>query len=100
MSCKSSIAANTGILTKKSDSQPVSFPVPVVLHSIILTNTLIRYFSKGFIEISGRSLNSKKRVKFNDNLTMFLIFDNRVNYFQFYNTGNSQFNADIVVSYM
>ena len=39
-----------GILTKKSDSQPVSFPVPVVLHSIILTNTLIRYFNKGFIE--------------------------------------------------
>ena len=40
-----------GILTKKSDSQPVSFTVPVVLHSIILTNTLIRYFNKGFIEI-------------------------------------------------
>ena len=89
-----------GILTKKSDSQPVSFPVPVVLHSIILTNTLIRYFNKGFIEISGRSLNSKKRIKFNDNLTMFLIFDNGINYFHFYNTGNSQFNADIVVSYM
>ena len=70
-----------GILTKKSDSQPVSFPVPVVLHSIILTNTLIRYFNKGFIEISGRSLNSKKRIKFNDNLTMFLIFDNGINYF-------------------
>ena len=89
-----------GILTKKSDSQPLSFPVPVVLHSIILTNTLIRCFNKGFIEISGRALNSKKRIKFNDNLTMFLIFDNGINYFHFYNTGNSQFNADIVVSYM
>ena len=31
---------------------------------------------------------------------MFLIFDNGINYFHFYNTGNSQFNADIVVSYM
>ena len=88
------------VLTKKSDFQPVSFPVPVVLLSIILTNTLIRYFNKGFIEISERSLNSNKRIKFNDNLTMFLIFDNGIKYFHFYNTGNSQFNVDIVISYM
>ena len=91
-----------GILTKKSDSQPISFSVPVVLHAIIISNTLIRKFNKGFIEISGRVSNNIIRINLNDNLTMFyfIIFDNGINHFHFYNTGDTQFNADIVISYM
>ena len=85
-----------GILTEKSDFQPISFSVPVVLHSIILSNTIIRKFNKGFIEISGRVLNNIIRINLNDNLTMFYIFDNGINHFHFYNTGNIQFSADIV----
>ena len=89
-----------GVLTKKSDFQPISFSVPVVLHSIIISNTLIRKFNKGFIEISGRVSNNIKRINLNDNLTMFYIFDHGINHFHFYNTGDIQFNADIVISYM
>ena len=101
MSCKSSIATKLhGILTKKSDFQPISFSVPVVLHSIIISNTLIRKFNKGFIEISGRVSNNIIRINLNDNLTMFYIFDNGINHFHFYNTRDRQFNADIVISYM
>ena len=89
-----------GILTKKSDFQPISFSVPVVLHSIIISNTLIRKFNKGFIEISRRVSKNIIRINLNDNLTMFYIFDNGINHFHFCNIGDRQFNADIVVSYM
>ena len=89
-----------GILAKKSDFQPISFSVPVVLHSIIISNTLIRQFNKGFIEITGRVSNNIIRINLNDNLTMFYIFDNGINHFHFYNTGDRQFNADIVISYI
>ena len=89
-----------GILTKKSDFQPINFSVPVVLHSIILSNTIIRKFNKGFIEISGRVSNNIIRINLNDNLTVFYICHNGINHFHFYNTGNIQFSADIVVSYM
>ena len=61
-----------------------------------------RKFNKGFIEISGRVSNNIIRINLNDNLTMFyfIIFDNGINHFHFYNTGDTQFNADIVISYM
>ena len=89
-----------GVLTKKSDFQPIGISVPVVLHSVIISNTLIRKFIKGFIEISGRVSNNIIRINLNDNLTMFYIFDNGINHFHCYNTGGRQFNADIVISYM
>ena len=66
----------------------------------VIHNTLIRKFNKGFIEISGRVSNNIIRINLNDNLTMFYIFDNGINHFHFYNTGDRQFNADIVISYM
>ena len=80
---------------------PVSFSVPVVLHSIILPKIINQRHNKTFIEISERVSNKILRINIkNDNPTMFRIFKDGINHIHFYNTGNSQFDVDIVISYM
>ena len=71
-------------------SPPLSFSVPVVLHSIILPKQMIRDYNKEFIEISERVTNVITRININENLMMFRIFDKGINHFHFYNIGKKQ----------
>ena len=71
------------------NSAPLSFSVPVVLHSIILPKQMIRDYNKGFIETSERLTNDITRININDNLSMLRIFHDGINHFHFYNIGNN-----------
>ena len=85
---------------KNGNVPPVSFSVPVVLHSFILPSNF-NQFPKAFIEISERTTNHIVRISIkNLNPTMFSIFENGIKHIHFYNVGNTSFFLDIVISYM
>ena len=81
-------------------SAPLSFSVPVVIHSIILPKQMIRDYNKGFIEISEKLTNDITRININDNLSMLRIFHDGINHFYFYNIGNDRWIFNIVIAYM
>ena len=81
-------------------SAPLSFSVPVVLHSIILPKQMVRDYNKGFVEISERLTNDITRININDNLSMLRIFHKGINHFHFYNIGNNRWIFNIVIAYM
>ena len=79
---------------------PLSFSVPVVLHSFILPSNF-NQLPKAFIEISQRTRNFIYRINIkNINPTIFSIFEYGINHIHFYNAGNSTLLLDVVISYM
>ena len=56
---------------------------------------------QAFIEIGERITNKITRINLkNLNPIMFQIYKNGINHIHFYNTGNSQFEVDVIISYM
>ena len=91
------------ILRKRNNNLLVPFNIsfPVVLHLFILSSFNIKLHDKAFIEIGERITNKITRINVkNLNLTMFRIYKNGINHIHFYNTGNSQFEVDVVITYM
>ena len=91
------------ILRKRNNNLLVHFniSVPVVLHSFILSSFNIKLHDKAFIEIGKRITNKITRINIkNLNPIMFRIYKNGINHIHFYNTGNSQFEVDVVMTYM
>ena len=91
------------ILRKRNNNLllPFSISVPVVLHSFILSSFNIKLNDRAFIEIGERRANKIVRINIkNNNLIMFRIYKNGINHIHFYNTGNSQFEVDVVITYM
>ena len=103
---------NLAILTKKSDNQFLSFSIPVVVHSIILFNypsfgnnphLMINPNGVSFLRriITLNNLPSQtNRNKFCIDLPMMCVFTTGIRNISFFNTGKSQFDADIVITYM
>ena len=100
------------VLTKKSDNQFLSFSIPVVVHSIILFNypsfgnnphLMINPNGASFLRrrITLDNLPSQTNAdKFCIDLPMMCVFTTGIRNISFFNTGKSQFNADIVITYM
>ena len=91
------------ILRKRNNNLlvPFNISVPVVLHSFILSSFNIKLNDKAFIEIGERMTNKITRINIkNLNPIMFQIYKNGINQIHFYNTGNSQFEVDVVITYM
>ena len=91
------------ILRKRNNNLlvPLNISVPVVLHSFILSSFNIKLHDKAFIEIGERITNKITRINIkNLNPIMFQIYKNGINHIHFYNTGNSQFEVDVVITYM
>ena len=91
------------ILRKRNNNLlvPFNISVPVVLHSFILSSFNIKLHDKAFIEIGERITNKITRIIMkNLNPIMFRIYKNGINHIHFYNTGNSQFEVDFVMTYM
>ena len=91
------------ILLKRNNNLliPFSISVPVVLHSFILSSFNIKLNDKAFIEIGERITNKIVRINIkNLNPIMFRIFKDGINHIHFYNTGNSQFEIVVVITYM
>ena len=91
------------ILRKRNNNLlvPFNISVPVVLHSFILSSFNIKLHDKAFIEIGERITNKITRINIkNLNPIMFHIYKNGINHIHFYNTGNSQFEVDVIISYM
>ena len=91
------------ILRKRNNNLliPFSISVPVVLHSFILSSFNIKLNDKAFIEIGERITNKIVRINIKSlNLIMFRIYKNGINHIHFYNTGNSQFEVVVVITYM
>ena len=102
---------NISVLFKKSDDQILSFSIPFVLHSIILfyrqnfnNNSYISFNpGLGFARrrISLANLPSQTgNTKFCIDLPMMCIFTIGLRNISFFNIGKSQFDADIVITYM
>ena len=91
------------ILRKRNNNLlvPFNISVPVVLHSFILSSFNIKLHDKAYIEIGERITNKITRINIkNLNPIMFRIYKNGINHIHFYNTGNSQFEVDVVMTYM
>ena len=103
---------NLSVLFKKTVDQILSFSIPVVVHSIILfyrqnfnNNSYISFNPGGntFVRrrISLASLPSQTgNTKFCIDLPMMCIFTTGIRNISFFNIGKSQFDADIVITYM
>ena len=103
---------NLAVLTKRSDNQFLSFSIPVVVHSIILFNypsfgnnphLMINPNRASFLRrrITLDNLPSQTNTnKFCIDLPMMCVFTTGIRNISFFNTGKSQFNADIVITYM
>ena len=91
------------ILRKRNNNLlvPFNISVPVVLHSLISSSFNIKLNDKALMEIGERITNKIARINVkNLNLTMFRIYKNGINHIHFYNTGNSQFEVDVGITYM
>ena len=103
---------NLSVLLKKNDDQILSFSIPVVVHSIILfyrqnfnNNSYISFNPGGITfvrrRISLANLPSQTgNTKFCVDLPMMCIFTTGIRNISFFNIGKSQFDADIVITYM
>ena len=103
---------NISVLFKKSDDQIFSFSIPSVLHSIILyyrqnfnNNSYISFNPGGNSfarrKISVANLPSQTgNTKYCIDLPMMCIFTVGLQNISFFNIGKSQFDADIVITYM
>ena len=101
---------NLATLNKKSDNQFLSFSVPIVIDSITLFNHQT-FGSKPYITIP-KGLGFRRIISLDNlpsqsslkeacvDLPMMCIFNTGIRYITFFNTGNSQFNVDIVITYM
>ena len=90
------------ILHKRNNDllTPFNISVPVVLHSFILSSFNIKLHDKPFIEI-GERINKITRINIkNLNPIMLRMYKNGINHIHFYNTGNSQFEVDVVMTYI
>ena len=98
-------------LFKKSDNQSLSFSIPVVIHSITLFNQQ-KFGNKPYISIMPKGLGFRRIISLDNlpsqsslhdaciDLPMLCIFNTGIRYISFFNTGNVQFDVDIVISYM
>ena len=103
---------NVSVFFKKSDDQILSFSIPVVVHSIILfyrqnfNNNSYISFNPGRItfvrrRISLANLPSQTgNNKFCADLPMMCVFTTGFHSISFIKVGKSQFDADIVITYM
>ena len=103
---------NLSVLLKKSDQQILSVSIPVVIHSIILfyrqnfNNNSYISFNPGGIGFARRTISLANlpsqtgNTKFCIDLPMMCIFTKGLRNISFFNIGKSQFDADIVVTYM
>ena len=102
---------NLAVLTKKSDNQTVSFSIPIVLHSITLFNNQ-KFNNNTYIHINSGGIGHDRRIHLDNpssqsnynntcaDLSMLYIFNTGIRYIRFFNTGNLQFDVDIVIAYM
>ena len=92
------------ILRKRNNNTLVPFiiSVPVVLVSFNLPSAFnIKLYDKAFIEIGERITNKITRIALkNLNTILFQIYKNGIKHIHFYNTGSSQFDLDVILSYM
>ena len=103
---------NLSVLFKKSDDQILSFSVPVVVHSIILfysqnfnNSSYISFNPNGITFIRRRTSlanlpSQTGNIKFCADLPMMCVFTTGIRNISFFNIGKSQFDADIVITYM
>ena len=103
---------NLSVLFKKSDDRILSFSIPVVIHSIILfnrqnfNNNSYISFNPGGIGFARRTISLANlpsqtgNTKFCIDLPMMCIFTVGLRNISFFNIGKSQFDADIVITYM
>ena len=103
---------NVSVLFKKSDDQILSFSIPVVVHSIILFYRQ-NFNNNSYISINPNRITFIRRrislanlpsqtgnTKFRIDLPMMCVFTTGIRNISFFNIGNSQFDADIVITYM
>ena len=102
---------NFAILMKKSDNQQISFSIPFVIHSITLFNQQ-KFGNKPYISIIPKGLGFRRIISLDNlpsqsslndactDLPMMCIFSTGIRYIAFHNVGNSQFDVDIIITYM
>ena len=92
------------ILRKRNNSLLVPFiiSIPVVLVSFNLPSSFnIKLYDKAFIEIGERITNKITRIALkNLNTILLKIYKNGIKHIYFYNIGNSQFDLDVILSYI
>ena len=92
------------ILRKRNNNTLVPFiiSVPVVLVSFNLPPAFnIKLYDKAFIEIGERITNKITRIALkNLNTILLQIYKNGLKHIHFYNIGSSQFDLDVILSYM
>ena len=92
------------ILRKRNNNTLVPFiiSVPVVLVSFNLPSSFnIKLYNKAFIEIGERITNKITRIALkNLNTILLQIYKNGIKHIHFYNIGSSQFDLDVIPSYM
>ena len=92
------------ILRKRNNNTLVPFiiSVPVVLVSFNLPSSFnIKLYDKAFIEIGERITNKITRIALkNLNTVLLQIYKNGIKHIHFYNIGSSQFDLDVILSYM
>ena len=92
------------ILRKRNNNLLVPFiiSVPVVLVSFNLPSSFnIKLYYKAFIEIGERITNKITRIALkNLNTILLQIHKNGIKHIHFYNIGNSQFELDVILSYI
>ena len=92
------------ILRKRNNNTLVPFiiSVPVVLVSFNLPSAFnIKLYDKAFIEIGERITNKITRIALkNLNTILLQIYKNGIKHIHFYNIGSSQFDLDVILSYM
>ena len=92
------------ILRKRNNNTLVPFiiSVPVVLVSFNLPSAFnIKLYDKAFIEIGERITNKITRTALkNLNTILLQIYKNGIKHIHFYNIGSSQFDLDVILSYM
>ena len=98
---------NVSVLLKKSDDQMLSFSVPIVIHSIILNN-INKFKNNSYISLipNGKEFSlANIPIVTGSNLDcidfpMMCVFTTGLRYVSFINVGKTQFNTDIVITYM
>ena len=92
------------ILRKRNNNilAPFIVSVPVVLVSFNLPSSFnIKLHDKALIEIGERITNKITRIALkNLNTILLQIYKNGIKHIHFYNLGNSQFDLDVILSYM
>ena len=100
------------VLFKKSDDQILSYSIPLVIHSLMLynhqklnNNSYVSFNPNGSPDLRRQiHLNDIPSLKGSNNscaeLVMMCVFTSGLQHVSFINIGNSQFNADIVLTFM